>query len=107
MEANHFRFGNWINEQGLELQVGLITSMLFKNTEPIPLTEKWLFEFGASMVNRNIIYSRFKLIWKDDYKYWYVVDKLSLTYITKIEFVHEFQNFIFVMDGKEVVRNEA
>jgi len=40
------RFGNWINEQGLELQVGLIQNNLFENSDPIPLTEEWLLKFG-------------------------------------------------------------
>ena len=44
----------------------------------------------------------FMLIWKDAYKFWYVIDKQSLCYVTKIEFVHEWQNFVFVMKGKEL-----
>jgi hypothetical protein len=46
MNANELRIGNWINEQGLELQVGMIRQDLFDGSEPIPITKEWLERFG-------------------------------------------------------------
>ena len=83
----------------------------YDSFEPIPLTEEWLLKLGAEIIEtgfdmHEIIcimqYDRFKLIWKDAYKYWYVVDEISLTYLTKISDVHEWQNFVFIMNGKEL-----
>ena len=75
-----------------------------KMHEPIPLSEEWLVKSGAEKLEFNTIYvlERFKLIWKESYKYWYVVDYETGVYLSKIEFLHEWQNFYFVMQGKEL-----
>jgi hypothetical protein len=80
-----------------------------KNINPIPLTEEWLVKTGAKKFNTTPSYisSRFKLIWKEGYKYWYVVDRIDSTYLTKIEFVHEWQNFCFILDGQELEIKEG
>lgn len=74
--------------------------------KPIPLTEEWLFKFGNVKKTKVIqvleVFERFGFIWKDEYGYWYVVTK-SGDYLTKIEFVHEYQNFIFSSTGTELV----
>lgn len=73
--------------------------------KPIPLTDGWLLRSGATVDGHKSLFSRFKLLWKSSYKYWYVVDKETNCYLTKIEFVHEWQNFVFVMDGTELTIN--
>lgn len=71
--------------------------------EGIELTSELLLNFGAFKETTNIfIVSRFKLIWKDKYKYWYVIDRNEETYYTKLEFLHEFQNLYFVLNGEEL-----
>lgn len=71
----------------------------------IQLTEAWLRRFhteeeiGKSVrfPNEITIYDRFLFIWKEQYKYWYVVTAYHKEYLTKIEFVHEYQNFIYTL----------
>lgn len=75
-------------------------------TEGIPLTDAWLEYFGAERYEDKYFYDRFKLIWKKAYKYWYIIDKESLTYLSKVEFVHEWQNFVYVMNGFELKKRE-
>ncbi|MCP4984883.1 MAG: hypothetical protein GY928_02100 [Colwellia sp.] len=77
------------------------------NAKPIPLNEQWLLDFGAKQFKDYWSYSRFRLSWKENYNYWYVLDLQSLTYLTKIEFVHEWQNFNHVMNGKELEIKKA
>lgn len=77
----------------------------FIHIKPIQLNEEWLERFNAIKMHANYLgykYSRFKLIWKESYKYWYVMDWVDETYMTKIEFVHDFQNFIKTMDNEEL-----
>ena len=69
---------------------------------PIPLTEEWLLKFGATTFDGNFIIERFRLIYKPNYKYYYVVDKYSNVYYSKVEFVHEWQNLFHSMNGKEL-----
>lgn len=73
------------------------------NYKPIPLTEEWLVKLGAKTSGNNqIVYDRFLLTWKPEYKYWYVVCVNTLAYMTKIEYVHEWQNFVYVMNNQEL-----
>jgi len=74
--------------------------------KPIQLTDEWLEHYGAQRNYDNYIYDRFIFIWKKSYKYWYVVDLQSNVYLTKIEFVHEWQNFNFAMSGEELNKFE-
>lgn len=71
--------------------------------EPIPLTEQWLLDFGARKRMEGVfVYDRFRLIWKESYKYWYVIDETEAAYLTKIGFVHEWQNFVYAMNTEEL-----
>lgn len=81
---------------------------------PIPLTEEWLVKFhnedeiekSKRFPNDITIYDRFLFIWKESYKYWYVVSAYHKEYLTKIEFVHEYQNFIYCLTGEELTLNK-
>lgn len=76
----------------------------------IPLTEEWLrklhnedeISISKRFPNEITIYGRFLFIWKENYKYWYVIEEYHKKYLTKIEFVHEYQNFIFALTGEEL-----
>ena len=79
--------------------------------KPIILTVEWLkklhrnedeIEISKRFPNEITIYDRFLFIWKESYKYWYVVTTYSKEYLTKIEFVHEYQNFIYALTGEEL-----
>lgn len=75
----------------------------------IPLTREMLIDFGCDVlagVDYDYYYlDRFRLFWKKEYKYWYVQEKESMTYITKIEFVHELQNLLFILNGQKLYKN--
>jgi len=80
---------------------------IFNDCEPILLTEEWLDKFSHCALTEKtkkglIVVDRFKLIWKPEYNYWYVLDFMNDTYITKVEFVHEWQNVYFSLNGKEL-----
>jgi hypothetical protein len=107
MKVNELRIGDLIYlELGLpSLDIHKIQPTDFKNIEndknvqPIPLTEEWLRKFHSDeeieksvrFPNEITIYDRFLFIWKEHYKYWYVVTAYHKEYLTKIEFVHEYQ----------------
>lgn len=115
MNVTELRIGNYVNliAEGHENEPDTfqwsvddyefyIDRMNFIN--PITLTEEWLIKFGAKarFQQTEFIYGGFRLLWKESYKYWYVIDSDSLAYLTKIEFVHEWQNFIFILTGEEL-----
>jgi hypothetical protein len=120
MKANKLRIGNWVNQVGFAVQDGYpkdhkklhqikegkeIDFSSFM--EPIKLTDDWLLKFGAKKHDVLTFYhDRFRLDWKEAYGYWYVMDLETLTYMTKVEFVHEYQNFFHVMNGQELTINE-
>lgn len=127
MKANEIRIGNWINisQCGINAKVDVIgikrfcienrdidlndadTSFALNEASPIVLTEETLLKnrFEIKPFSLGLTYDRFRFIWKPEYKYWYVVDRYSDSYLTKIEYVHELQNFIFVLNGKELEVN--
>lgn len=127
MKASDLRINNWVIEKstGKEIRVGAINDisisplipnckvskakqvLLYDWIEPIPLTEEWLLKFGSEERNKNMfIYSRFRLTRKEGYKYWHITERGFSTYLTKIEFVHEWQNFVFTMDNQELTNKE-
>ena len=69
---------------------------------PIPITEEWLLKLGAEENEGCFIHDRFTLQHHDVYKFWYVFDVTLMAYITKVEFVHEWQNVYFVLNGQEL-----
>jgi hypothetical protein len=78
--------------------------------KPIPLTQEWLLKFHSDdeieiskrFPDEITIDDRFIFIWEQGLKYWYVVTAYHKEYLTKIEFVHEYQNFIFALTGEEL-----
>lgn len=108
MKATELMLGNWVQnhypetyqiENGWQLDEG---EELFG----IPLTEEWLLKFGNAekgiFPDETIVCDRFVFLWKECYKYWYVLTLGSCEYLTKIEFVHEYQNFIFALTSEEL-----
>jgi hypothetical protein len=80
-------------------------SQFIKYVFPIPLTEEILLKCGGKKANsekRHIEHDRFLLRWLEAYKYWYVTDIETGAYITKVEFVHEWQNVFWSLNGQEL-----
>jgi hypothetical protein len=129
MKANEFKIGNYhyyhmedkLDERKEWDEVCVIDAedLVWLSSEkgkrdtdysPIPLTEEWLrklhsedeLEKSARFPNEITIYDRFLFIWKKEYKYWYVVTAYHKEYLTKIEFVHEYQNFIIILTDTEL-----
>ena len=109
MKANELRIGNLVLRND-EIDIVSIwhLQMISKGDnylKPVPLSEELLLKFGFLKDNHysGFTLDRFRFFWKTQYKYWYVVDAYSKSYLTKIEFVHELQNFIFAMNSQELV----
>lgn len=84
-----------------------VNTCVFTNKlEPIPLTEEILLKCGSISTVKGFHHQdRFSLRWLEAYKYWYVTDMETGAYITKVEFVHEWQNTYFVLQGEELEIN--
>lgn len=117
MKANELRIGLWfIGYDRMPFQWGLQQFELLSLDvdideiikEPIPLTEEHLIKMGTviKLFMGTLRFDRFRFSWKDSYKYWYVTDYNTGTYITKIEFVHELQNFFMFVNGQELEVNQ-
>ncbi|KKP51564.1 MAG: hypothetical protein UR43_C0019G0007 [candidate division TM6 bacterium GW2011_GWF2_33_332] len=131
MKATELRLGNLIKIGGntidtyqtyksTKVTLAILNEIAGENDErpdaelsvfmPIPLTEEWLLKFhlnediekSTRFPNEITIYDRFLFIWKENYKYWYVMTSNHKEFLTKIEFVHEYQNFIFALTGNEL-----
>lgn len=116
IQANELRIGNLILitfKKEVEVvnarMIGFINQANIKGHqhpfEPILLTEEWLLKLGAQEVgiSTNLFeFNRFFLRWFPNYKYWYITDKYTNGYITKVEFVHEWQNIVFALNGQEL-----
>jgi len=71
--------------------------------KPIPLTEEWLLKLGAiEEMLGHFLLDRFQLIWKESYNYWYIIDRYNACYYSKVEFVHEWQNLYFALNGSDL-----
>jgi len=118
MKANELRIGNLVQHEFGKIRYGIVTQIndsavrlktkfsrllvSYKDIEPIPLTEEWLIKLGSKSFLDFYLYDRFKLTYLSQYKYWYIQDTETNCYMTKIEFVHDWQNFIFVMNSEEL-----
>ena len=125
INLNELRIGNWIDEQGLKLQVGWIQTGLFESSEPIPLTEDVLVNkcgfkmWGRVEFPRTISYELgefhiFPANSSCDFKgYGFIHYKLSdeinnenkgiiESAMFKFEHLHQLQNLYWCLVGKEL-----
>jgi hypothetical protein len=113
MKANELRIGNYINYINETITVDGINDIDVFNSKigdiplhcvfGIELTKEWLIKFGFTELSKNVfLYDRFKILFVGKYNFWYVNDKKTNVYLTKVEFVHELQNFVFIMNGTEL-----
>ena len=116
IKANELRVGNLvydlndiskitcIEEERVSTNTGLFNYTELNDIQGIPLTKDWFLRFGAKIISKNTLqHDRFKIYFVDKYNFWYVNDFRTNVYFTKIEFVHEWQNFVFVVNGEELV----
>ena len=73
--------------------------------KPIPLTEEILLKCGGKLNSKLVIFDRFQLYYLPSCKEWYVTDLKTSCYMNNIKFLHEWQNFIFVMNSTELQIN--
>ncbi len=113
IKASELRIGNWINEQGLELQVGKIDCELFKGSEAIPLTEEWFLKFGFTKWKDRLTIEawakdhpsqRFDIDFKAgdiimNSRYQEHHDSFVMGHI---KYVHQLQNLYFALTGEEL-----
>lgn len=118
MQNTELRIGNYIEYAGVICEVEEIHKKTITTNGvnapissflSIPLTEEWLLKFhpnALDLSNQIFRVGRFKLIWKFAYNYWYIVDDITGCYMTKLDFVHEWQNFWHIMNGEELTINK-
>lgn len=98
MNVNKFEFqGKLIDGHPLTWEI--------QDLEGIILTEELLLKCGGEIkpFSLGITLDRFRFLWKEEYKYWYVIaSDPGGAYMNKIEFLHELQNFYRVMNGQEL-----
>jgi hypothetical protein len=117
MKAQELRVGNlvWVDTgiyNRLPTSITALSRELFRckdgifstvKFEPIPVDEDWLLRFGFKKRNdKTFTYDRFILYFVSKYEFWYMNDRRTNVYFTKVEFVHELQNIIFAMNGEEL-----
>lgn len=126
LKANELRIGNYLNiqEQSIhwngynfkdtifEIEVIYPKKVYFKgyvlyeeygSLKPIPLTDEWLINLGAFEFDNQFIFDRFRIKYRPDYKFYYVLCKETNAYITKVEYVHEWQNVVFALNNQELI----
>ena len=111
MKSNEVRVGNFVLFSGVKTKVipqdfatqcRGINSSEMPNFEPIPLAEEWLLKSGAKKKKSCFVYDRFTLLYSKTYKFFSVGDTETGAYFTKVEFLHEWQNFIYTVNGVEL-----
>jgi len=99
----------WIQEGSISVmfdrQPDLIDGVVcsVNDLTPIRLTEEWLLKGGAEKKKSHYVYDRFTLLYSKYYNFFSVRDAETLAYITKVEFVHEWQNLVFILNGTEII----
>jgi hypothetical protein len=107
MKVQDLRIGNYVyNSQKEVIKIhNIISGYEIETLKPIPLTEDWLFKFENVKRLKNSealeVFERFNFIFLKEYNFYYVLTK-SGDYLTKIEFIHEYQNFIYTLTGEEL-----
>jgi len=106
MDYKEVRIGNWVSEQGVHLQVGMINSEVLESAEPIPLTEEWLISFGFSdngykqgyigviCGSSDFVLTKPKTMgeWQDEYCWTFD----NYRFVT-IQYVHQLQNLFYLL----------
>lgn len=120
MKNNDLRIGNHVfcKETGQVQKVTGVTEenvfidavtwdyLSIEDFEPIPLTEEWLDKFGYNKWPNDGYAISSCVMWLDNGR---IIVHFGMTTIIviKCEFVHEFQNILFMLEGKELTIKQA
>lgn len=113
METKDFRIGNWVLENGSYHQIeadDFYNPQLFK---PIRLTKEILLKIGAKSIDDGTIklcdkyiFDRFKLsFYPNKNGGFFKITDVCGAFFTNVEYIHEWQNFVFVMNQIELEIN--
>lgn len=120
MNAQELRIGNWINYDGENIELTrnrfklLVFTLGCDFTEPILITEEWLFKLG--FINTQIglfeinVLSRGKINIHINKKRLLVEIGTTGSYLfgeTKIKSIHQLQNLYFALTGEELTLQEG
>ncbi len=128
MKATELRIGNYTNEKGKQKQVYSVSNHNAKDyskVKPIPLTERWLKDFGfkfnddlnndlpskeAYFLNDFIIWfshlHTLKIKQNSTNSYWHEQYEYYNGHGLKVEikYIHQLQNLYFALTGKELTK---
>ena len=110
MKARELRTGNWVRNKITKYEFKVIIIDVTETTtqtrsEPIPLTEQWLIDFGFELsIDKDsgcgyAVLGEFNL-WIDNGKiiYWKVKGSVECLY------VHKLQNLFYELEGTELIK---
>lgn len=95
---NELKIGNYIDEQGLYLQVGMIQQGLFDASEPIPLTDEILRDWCG--VNRMGYLGFYRVQIDQDGICSFCASGGLVRYVRCL---HQLQNLYFALTGEELI----
>lgn len=116
MKQTELRLGNYITVHGCLqeiVELPLPENCTEENTNPIPLTEEWLFKFGfeyypSKRENRAFRKGKLQIVLSGNYIYpngrtyyksWCIIESQPKT-------VHQLQNLYFALTGEELTLNK-
>lgn len=119
MTTQELRIGNWVynsyTKQNMKVYPMMIPqlhriekengSLKDCNIEPITLSEEVLLKCGCNIspLVTGLRYKHlYKLVWDDEFKYWDILQGEYGYFITRIQYIHEWQNFIHILNGEEL-----
>ncbi len=116
MKATELRLGNLIyvptySKEAVIVDAGFRLDRFFENFEPegIPLTEEWLEKFGVEKSKEEEGFYDKKLSNNDilaihpKAKFCLIGSAIEWTSSIKLKYVHQLQNLIFALTGKELI----
>jgi hypothetical protein len=131
MKAQELRIGNLVNHETGQCKVVGFYGEIFRaeninkielksnvfNLQPIPLTEKWLLEFGFEKLNTTMsgCFVFQKGLWRvaikvnieETYEWvlWHERISPPTWCLSRFEYVHQLQNLYFALTGEELILN--
>ena len=77
----------------------------YERVEGIPITEEWLLRFGWGRSDEHELCDNSNyiiFIWDHHFKKMYIDTDSDLTYLPHIKYIHQLQNLIHALTGKEL-----
>lgn len=125
IQANELRIGNWVNVQPhnkyaqiIEIKSGRLDNRDFvrisspnldtqftveiSQINPIPLTEEILLKAGFEKDIESLFYRNSFIIAKTKTRWAFYHNGLTGGELARIDYIHELQNLIFALTGKEI-----